>query len=610
MARAGFGAVARQMERLFGGGSVAGLDEGELLRRFASRRDPAALEALVSLHGPMVLGVCRRVLGSSHDAEDAFQATFLILVKKAGTIRDPAGLGPWLYGVAHRVAIRARGNAARRRARERPGAEESAMAATGDPSSLDRRELRSVLDDAIAALPERFRRPVILCYLEGLTHDQAADRLRCPVGTIRSRLATAREKLRAKLSRKGVTMPAAALATAIASEAAPAAVSAVLLERTITAATAFAVGGVAAATAGAVPAGAAALAEGMATTMMITKMKVVGGMLLAGVLTIGVGGAAAWQIRDGESGAPKTEQQGGEAKPFDALEDVRAIGAEMNKQIAELEAKRRVRETLDAETAELEASISELREKLRVAIRDMNFRPGGPLAKETKSDATPKAEAVGPGALGSGRAAPDPTVAGMRGGGAMGPGLGGGRGGLGGGGMMGGMPAKPSIARIESTNFLIVQKPGQNQLHAYDNETGAWSSYTVPEGVTVTPILSGAIAVLFPKGKEIRQLAAYVGKTSRWYPLDLETPIEGSAVPVVGHDLAAYAVGNRVFAFSGTAGKWGTIELEEGAKPLASVGTNRVTVEYKDHLYLFSAKTGEWSDFDAGTGQVVEPPSK
>src|SRR4051812_41556790 len=106
MASAGVGAVARQVGRLFGGGSVVGLDEAALLRRFVQTRDPAALDALVTRHGPMVLGTCRRILGDTHDAEDAFQATFLVLVKKARTLRDPGLLGPWLHGVAHRVAVR------------------------------------------------------------------------------------------------------------------------------------------------------------------------------------------------------------------------------------------------------------------------------------------------------------------------------------------------------------------------------------------------------------------------------------------------------------------------------------------------------------------------
>ena len=121
------------------------MDEGELLRRFAVGRDPVALEDLVARHGPMVLGVCRRVLGNRHSSEDAFQATFLVLAKRAGSIRDPDRLGPWLHGVAHRVAVRARADLARRHAHERAGAEELAMETSADDSGLDRLELGPLL---------------------------------------------------------------------------------------------------------------------------------------------------------------------------------------------------------------------------------------------------------------------------------------------------------------------------------------------------------------------------------------------------------------------------------------------------------------------------------
>ena len=180
--------VGGPLRRLFGEGSASGMDEGELLRRFANGRDPVALEVLVAHHGPMVLGVCRRVLGDRHSAEDAFQATFLILAKKAGSIRDPGRLGPWLHGVAHRVAVRSRADLARRKARERSGAEDSAReTAPAEDRTFERAELRAALDEEVGRLPGKFRDPIVLCYLDGLTHDEAAARLRCPVGTIRSR---------------------------------------------------------------------------------------------------------------------------------------------------------------------------------------------------------------------------------------------------------------------------------------------------------------------------------------------------------------------------------------------------------------------------------------
>ena len=289
--------AGESIARLFGEGSASGMDEGELLRRFASNRDPVAMEVLVARYGPMVLGVCRRVLGNRHSSEDAFQATFLVLARKAGSIRDPDRLGPWLHSVAHRVSVRARADLARRNARERSGAEEAAMetSSSGD-SEFDRLELRAALDEEVRRLPEKFRDPIVLCYLDGLTHDEAATRLRCPVGTVRSRLSTGRARLRERLARRGVVVSSGVFATVITTEGASAAVSPVLLISTVKAATASA-GGLAGATAaGAVSAGVATLAEGVVKTMIISKLKIVGGAALAGMLTLGVGGVAAYQV--------------------------------------------------------------------------------------------------------------------------------------------------------------------------------------------------------------------------------------------------------------------------------------------------------------------------
>ena len=136
--------VLREVGRLLGGGSVAAMGEGQLLERFAADRDAAAFEALVGRHGPMVLGTCRRMLSDPHDVDDAFQATFLVLARRAGSIRDADRLGPWLHGVARRVATRSRALSARRRSRERPGAEERAVE---HPDTVEASEGRAALDE-------------------------------------------------------------------------------------------------------------------------------------------------------------------------------------------------------------------------------------------------------------------------------------------------------------------------------------------------------------------------------------------------------------------------------------------------------------------------------
>ncbi len=203
MASGQFAAVLRQIDRLFTSGSVTGMSEGQLLERFVARRDGAAFEAMVARHGPMVLGVCRRVLRDPHDVEDAFQATFLVLVRKAGSLRRRDLLGNWLYGVAYRVALRARASSSRRRAIEAQVGRSEVESSNG--------ESRPWLHEEIARLPEKYRIPIVLCYLEGRTHEEAAEHLRWPVGTVKGRLARARDLLRVRLTRRGLSLPAVAL---------------------------------------------------------------------------------------------------------------------------------------------------------------------------------------------------------------------------------------------------------------------------------------------------------------------------------------------------------------------------------------------------------------
>ncbi len=272
MARTMTPAVVRQIGSLFDGGSVAGLSDRQLVERFADRRDPAgeaAFAALITRHGPMVLGICRRLLGDLHLAEDAFQAVFLVLARKAGSIQNPDLLGNWLYGVAIRTSRKARV----RRARRRKGEEDRAMCHSSRDSTVSAeklllaREQAAALHDEIDRLPGAFRLPVVLCYFEGLTLDEAARRLRCPAGTLRSRLARAREKLRRGLTRRGVLLPATALAAFVDSRSTSASVSSPLCDITTRAAVHFTAGQAAAPVA-------AALAQEVLRLMLFHKLKI------------------------------------------------------------------------------------------------------------------------------------------------------------------------------------------------------------------------------------------------------------------------------------------------------------------------------------------------
>ncbi len=193
-------AVGGHLRLLFEAGTVTGVSDGHLLEMFASRRDELAFTALVERHGPMVQRVCHAVLGDHHDAQDAFQATFLVLARSARSIRRRDSLASWLYGVALRVAAGARSASARRRKHERNWAVLRAVETEGGTDSPD--DIEALLHREIGRLPERFRAPVVLCYLEGRTYEEAAQVLRCPVGTIKSRLSTARERLRRRLEHR------------------------------------------------------------------------------------------------------------------------------------------------------------------------------------------------------------------------------------------------------------------------------------------------------------------------------------------------------------------------------------------------------------------------
>jgi RNA polymerase sigma factor (sigma-70 family) len=279
---------------------AAGETDRQLLQRFAAQRDEAAFQALVHRHGGMVWRVCRQVLGEAHAAEDAFQATFLVLVRKAGSVGRPELLANWLYGVARRVALRARKTTTRRQAHERPGVEALVAAAVADAAGRDAQQL---LQEELQRLPAKYRSPMVLCYLEGRTNEEAARQLQWPVGTLKVRLRRGREMLRTRLVRRGLALSAAVLATALAAEAAPA-VPPALVETTTRGALAFATG--AAAGTGALSAQAVALAQGVLRSRSWTRLLIAAAVLL----TLGLlGTGAAWVTFRARAAGPKAERE-------------------------------------------------------------------------------------------------------------------------------------------------------------------------------------------------------------------------------------------------------------------------------------------------------------
>jgi RNA polymerase sigma factor (sigma-70 family) len=267
----------------------------ELLDSFVRQRDTAAFAALLERHGPMVLGVCRRLLRDSHAAEDAFQATFLVLAQKAADVRRPEALGGWLYSVATRLARKLRADSARR---DSATAGIAPAAAHADPIALvAAREIHELLDEELGQLPAKYRTPIVLCYLEGQTAAEAARALHWPASSLASRLQRALDLLRQRLARRGAVLSAPLLATALAeqSPAAPAA----LLQATARTATLLALG-----RAGGdeqVSATALALAQGLLHTMRVTKIKIAAAVMLILLTMVGLAGVSLQPLLNGQS---------------------------------------------------------------------------------------------------------------------------------------------------------------------------------------------------------------------------------------------------------------------------------------------------------------------
>jgi RNA polymerase sigma factor (sigma-70 family) len=290
----------------------------QLLEQFATRKEERAFATLLSRHGPMVFGLCRRVLGHEPDAEDAFQATFLVLAHKAGSIRRRDSVASWLYGVAYRLASRLRARIAAQREKQRMWADSirGQQLSTDLLSAVIWRELRPVLDEELNRLPEKYRAPLLLCYLEGKTHEEAARALGWSRGSMSRRMEKARDLLRSRLSRRGVTLSTGLLFGVIGHHVASAAAPAPVTASTLKAALMITAGR--AAVAGLISTQVALLTEGVLKAMFVTKMKVAAAALLAvGLVGAGAGvfGQRAGSGNTGDQAVAQLGQEKPEPKP-------------------------------------------------------------------------------------------------------------------------------------------------------------------------------------------------------------------------------------------------------------------------------------------------------
>lgn len=304
MATGQFSKVIQHLRQAAGVQEMAEMTDGQLLECFLSQRDDATFETIVRRHGPMVMGVCRRVLRNYHDAEDAFQATFLVLARKAASIVPRGMVANWLYGVAFQTAVKARAMTNKRQAREPQGVEMPEPEAVQQSQDL-MRDLQPLLDEELSRLPEKYRVPIVLCDLEDKTRKQAAAQLGWPEGTLSGRLARARKMLANRLARRGLVLSGGMIATVLSQNAASAFVPAPLVLSTVQAASQFAAGQAAT---GVLSAQVVALTEGVLKAMMLTKFKTAGSFLMAVGLIASIVGLVLSAPGDGEQAQKKAAQ--------------------------------------------------------------------------------------------------------------------------------------------------------------------------------------------------------------------------------------------------------------------------------------------------------------
>ena len=562
------------MDQVLGGKTVSGLSENELLGRFVATGDETAFTALVIRHGPMVLGVCRRLLRDVNDVEDAFQATFLVLARRASAIERRHLLAPWLHGVARRVAVRARAKGATRNARELAleFVPEAETARDSSPEEqLAAKELRGLIDNELARLPDSLRKPLVLCYLEGLTHDEAARELRWPVGTVRSRMARARAMLRNRLARQGHSATGMAIVGNLTREALPR----TLLDATVRASLGF--------TSGKIPASATALAlaKGVLGLMFLQKAMVVGVVVLAA--TVSVAGAFGYQ-----AGPPGPDEIAAQtpANPNNAA----TRNAEKLPEKPELAATRQIdqlKRSLEASTAKLNALQDEIA-KLQATIKAL--KPGS-----ADQDMTPMVE-PGVGKGGSDRLIGTKAIQRRM--------------------LAAGVAGNNRLSFVREASLICVVSPEGNRATEFDMETGKSYVIEFDPGLKAVPVAMGegtmtAIGFLAKdENAEVKQLAVFdklpIGthlnqgqKGSAWMTKDLEKPIKGTVTPSPLTNGVFFELGNQIHAYSKQYRTWSQLTLPEGPHRGPKVDETLLMYEADGHLHIYDTRVGKWIDINS-----------
>jgi RNA polymerase sigma factor (sigma-70 family) len=503
-------AAIRELGTLFEEGAVGMLSDGQLMDRFVERRDASALEAIVERYGPLVWGVCRRVLRHHHDAEDPFQATFLVLARKAASVMLRDKLGNWLYGVAFQTAMKARATRAKRRVRERPACETAEPEAVPDEHPD---ELLSRLDREVTRLPEKYRRPIILCELEGKTHRQAAAQLGWPVGTVSGRLSRARALLASRLSRPGTPLTIGVLGALLAHDEARAGVPPELVRSTAQAASLSTAGQAVAA--GVVSARAAHLTGEVLKTMLLNKLKLTTATLLVVVALAAGGTSLSFRARAAEP-ADQTKDVEKSAEPSHAAEVVQ-------EEIP----------TSDEQPKPAEPPKAEQPRRVEATKQDQP-KPGAASKEAAGRPKEPVAEAAEP--------APLVEEQGQR----------------------------KNQRMLDCGVYSFAATRTGNAAVAYNAATGEVKAVrlnaTNDQPLWVTPLAGDAeapqLVALGVRGARITRVAVFNLRSGKWAPLKLDQPVSGAVWPMsIGPQTAAYLVGEFLYRYNPERDAWDRLDF-------------------------------------------------
>jgi RNA polymerase sigma factor (sigma-70 family) len=520
----------QQLDRLWQSGTVSGLDDAELIRRFSGPRTPAAEQAfenLVDRHGPMVLAVCRAILRRPQDADDAFQATFLVLVRKAGSIRLKGSLAPWLYAVAYRTATRLRSQTSRLLLADPGKLGETASDGT-DPAAW---EVGPMVHQELARLPEKYRTPIVLCHLEGKSHEEAARLLDWPIGTLSGRLSRGRQVLKGRLERRGLSAPVGMLLPPFPGglgTVPPAGLVASTLEAAL---------GTAAA--GSLPSFAHTLSMGVTRAMFQTKVsRWVLALASISTLSAAVVLRPIWlpSVLGGDPPAAKNPPALQPANP-------------------------------PADEAQL--------------AQNPGLAPqvGAPGAMAP----TGAMMAGGNGGMGGGMGGMMAGMMGMSWAMKNSPNL------------ADLSQPIPLLRMGQILVVETDDGKGLAAMNTQSASGAEWKRYDCAPGVSALPIGNSDVLTFAARGESVAEVAAFSAYHADWVKQRLLNPVREQISPAVGRSLALFQEGNNFYAFSASAGKWDVLKLDGGEKARATLDQTDITVQQGNRVYVFPLQTARWS---------------